>query len=124
MYLIVQEAAAQLGVELKCNICGSTEDDLVRDHNHRTGMIRGILCELCNNWLGVYESTKISSPRKRKKNYRVWVITFRDRIETYMRIETKIPYLSPKALYKVRKRTEGGRATHSSSIAFRGVRFA
>lgn len=123
IYRIVVEAAAQLGVELKCNICGSIQDTLVRDHNHVTGMIRGILCELCNNWVGVYESKKISLPRKHKRKYRIWVSTFCERIEAHIKISTNIRYLSPSALRKLRVRTEGGHASASVPRAIRGVRF-
>ena len=35
----------------KCAICGST-DRLVPDHDHKTGAVRGILCNTCNRVLG------------------------------------------------------------------------
>jgi len=38
--------------ESRCEICGNTER-LVPDHNHNTGMIRGILCSNCNAGLGL-----------------------------------------------------------------------
>lgn len=37
-----------------CHICGSLSD-LVIDHNHNTGLIRGILCRSCNTKLGWLE---------------------------------------------------------------------
>ena len=124
MYRIVVEAAAQLGVELKCNICGSVDDTLVRDYNHRTRMIRGILCELCNSWLGIYESVKVNLPRRGKKKYRLWVSTFHDKIEAHLKIETGIIYLSPKKLRKLRTHTEGGQARASLPRTLRGVSFS
>ena len=36
-----------------CAICGSkTEKDLLVDHNHDTGEIRGLLCHTCNSGIG------------------------------------------------------------------------
>ena len=51
---------------IKCMICYLTEKEtktnrLVRDHNHKTGMIRGWLCDPCNGRLGAYESGKYGS---------------------------------------------------------------
>lgn len=46
------------GQKYKCKICGilaaesSTTGILVVDHDHKTGMIRGLLCPACNKMLG------------------------------------------------------------------------
>lgn len=45
----------------KCKICGSTSPRntkytcLVVDHCHKTGVIRGLLCDPCNNGLGRFD---------------------------------------------------------------------
>ncbi|MAE81456.1 MAG: hypothetical protein CMB80_01880 [Flammeovirgaceae bacterium] len=46
----------------KCAICGKHEDSLKKslcvDHCHSTGVIRGLLCDTCNKFLGFYEKLK------------------------------------------------------------------
>lgn len=39
----------------KCDICGVFGDDVVwhTDHDHKTKKFRGVLCNLCNNMLGM-----------------------------------------------------------------------
>jgi Recombination endonuclease VII len=46
--------AAQGGV---CALCGAPplQKRLAVDHNHETGQIRGLLCFVCNRWLGAAE---------------------------------------------------------------------
>ncbi|SRR6266567_385939 len=38
-----------------CHICGR-KGYLLVDHSHRTGLIRGLLCDCCNRLTGRYES--------------------------------------------------------------------
>jgi hypothetical protein len=59
-YGLTTEAAERLLTELKsgvCAICGSSSGTkpLVVDHDHVTGIVRGVLCNSCNLGLGHFE---------------------------------------------------------------------
>jgi len=41
--------------DYKCQICEKAKYDLVIDHDHKSGLVRGILCGGCNVTLGWFE---------------------------------------------------------------------
>lgn len=45
-------------VRVTCHLCGKDGGRLCHDHDHGTGMLRGILCNSCNSRLGWYERNK------------------------------------------------------------------
>jgi len=47
----VENLKAQRGYH--CDLCGRVADKLCLDHNHRTGLFRGILCDSCNRGIGL-----------------------------------------------------------------------
>jgi hypothetical protein len=80
-----------------CNICGKLEAEtktkrLVRDHNHKTGFIRGWLCDVCNERLGMYESTNKYIHYFKKSSYWLWLRTFKLRIEYHLQCNTNVKY--------------------------------
>jgi len=59
-YGITKEKAAVLieKAENKCQICGdgfSKENPAHIDHDHNTGIVRGVLCRCCNSGLGLFK---------------------------------------------------------------------
>ena|ERR1700733_63667 len=65
-----------------CLIC-DTLSPLVRDHDHVTGFIRGLLCRPCNSWLGVYEHKGTG-----KTAYREWVQRYEPKILEHLQRNT------------------------------------
>ena len=46
----------------RCAMCGYGDADLVIDHDHQTGMVRGLLCRSCN----------VSEPHNDHEAWRLW----------------------------------------------------
>lgn len=59
-YGITPEKYAELLEAQKglCAICGKAKR-LVVDHDHKTGEIRGLLCRICNGFLGLFENKEL-----------------------------------------------------------------
>jgi len=55
----------------KCELCG-TYADLAIDHNHETGVVRGVLCIPCNFKVGAIESTP---------NFNIWYALLKHYLE-------------------------------------------
>jgi hypothetical protein len=71
-----------------CAICGKAAEEtithrLVRDHDHATMRYRGLLCDLCNNWLGVYEK-HLAGARKLRRKHVAWLERYREKIEQHL----------------------------------------
>ena len=41
----------------ECAICGKLDRNLVVDHNHTTGKVRGLLCSPCNTGIGLLQDS-------------------------------------------------------------------
>lgn len=39
-----------------CEMCGGEAKRLVVDHDHDTGLVRGLICDRCNQFLGMIET--------------------------------------------------------------------
>ncbi len=64
----------------ECKICGKFYDKLNVDHCHKTKIIRGLLCQICNKGLGLFKDNQIFL-----KN----AIDYLNQIETLKRGERK-----------------------------------
>lgn len=80
---------------LLCNICekegtirATKEGEgvrLVRDHDHTTKIVRGLLCEKCNAHLGTYENNRHES-----RKYLKWLAVYKDKIQRHIFSSTGI----------------------------------
>jgi len=43
--------------DYECAICGTPDRNLVVDHNHETGKVRGLLCGSCNTGIGMLQDS-------------------------------------------------------------------
>ena len=73
--------------DIACLICEKPSWRLVRDHDHKTGKIRGLLCERCNSYLGVVEWK-----RKSNRKQRLWAEQYVSQITAHLKRDTGIVY--------------------------------
>lgn len=85
---------------MQCNICGiegtirpgdkeGVGVRLVRDHDHTTRMIRGILCEVCNSRLALVER---HNNRMRGNKTAKWYIKYETQIHAHLQCNTGIVF--------------------------------
>lgn len=57
-YKISQQAYEALVEESQglCKCCGKEPTRLVVDHDHKTGEVRGLICDPCNHFIGMLET--------------------------------------------------------------------
>lgn len=105
----------------QCGICGyeawqTRLKRLVRDHNHATGMIRGPLCDDCNQLLGIYEHRhkfRLSNLSVgRQAEYKNWSTHYKAEIEAHLLKDTGVKYY-------VRHRRSGTETKSKSKIQLR-----
>ncbi|KKL48103.1 hypothetical protein LCGC14_2328860 [marine sediment metagenome] len=80
----------------KCAICGVKPDRLVADHDHDTGVIRGMLCQSCNSGIGLLND----NPQVIRSAYE-YLLTFRpdhDQVITSADIENIVRSIPPTAI--------------------------
>ncbi len=75
----------------RCAICGTHADELDRrlaiDHCHKTGRVRGLLCNLCNTALGMFKDLPL--PVFMKLSYYVQNGGFLTTEQQWEKLETK-----------------------------------
>lgn len=76
----------------KCGICGR-KGYVVRDHNHRTGFIRGMLCDPCNGRLGKYEADLRRGTTCQGERYLTWLSRYGDNIVAHLKKNTGVQYV-------------------------------
>lgn len=74
-----------------CEICEEMRF-LVRDHDHATGYIRGLLCDFCNWHLGLYEANRRDDTTRGNGRFRRWVDRYRERIDAHLEKNTGVLY--------------------------------
>lgn len=102
-----------------CDICGKTVNDLRAenkvspkaqrlcvDHDHSTGLIRGMLCVQCNGWMGIFDALLRESEGAAPhyympvKNYNKWRNKYSDSITAFINAPQSRPYIGGYGPYR------------------------
>ena len=79
-----------------CLICKTTDRVLVRDHCHKSGYCRGILCDRCNSWIGILENTPSVLDTLTVDNctdsYKLWIVQYHGEIIKHLNRKTTFPF--------------------------------
>ncbi|WP_017974353.1 endonuclease domain-containing protein [Actinopolyspora halophila] len=58
-YGLTVDEMLELVTDAQCEICGDTPDGVEIDHSHATGVMRGVLCGLCNSGIAFFRDDPV-----------------------------------------------------------------
>lgn len=116
-------------IRRKCNVCsrGEVEVKLVRNHCHRTGLLRKRLCEQCNSFLGQLENGRVRASHSQSrligtKRARRWAEKYWIQIQGHL--QGKLASCHPSAPLEAAKRLCSEKCPHCGQnccrVVFRG----